>query len=46
MGGSADQHYNGSWIVERSVEMGQPIVNISSPSALSTSDIVLDLRVL
>ncbi|EIN05226.1 alpha/beta-hydrolase [Punctularia strigosozonata HHB-11173 SS5] len=26
MGGSADQRYNGSWVVQRSVEMKQPII--------------------
>jgi hypothetical protein len=26
MGGSADIRYNGTWIVQRSVEMDQPIV--------------------
>jgi acetylcholinesterase len=30
MGGSADRHYNGSWIVQQSIEMGQPVV--SGPS--------------
>jgi hypothetical protein len=30
MGGSADQRYNGSWIVQRSVEMNQPIVGYST----------------
>jgi hypothetical protein len=27
MGGSGDLHYNGSWIVQRSVEMKKPIVS-------------------
>ncbi|GAA5873433.1 hypothetical protein JCM8547_005433 [Rhodosporidiobolus lusitaniae] len=29
MGGSADQRYNGSYVVQRSVEMGKPIVFVS-----------------
>ncbi|EIN05235.1 alpha/beta-hydrolase [Punctularia strigosozonata HHB-11173 SS5] len=28
-GGSADHRYNGTWIVQRSVEMGQPIIIVS-----------------
>jgi hypothetical protein len=27
MGGSADRRYNGSWIVDRSVELKKPIVS-------------------
>ncbi|GAA5840871.1 hypothetical protein JCM11251_007627 [Rhodosporidiobolus azoricus] len=29
MGGSADMRYNGSWVVERSVEMDKPIIFVS-----------------
>ncbi|KZO91916.1 alpha/beta-hydrolase [Calocera viscosa TUFC12733] len=29
MGGSADHRYNGSWIVQRSMEMGTPIIFVS-----------------
>ncbi|PWN52525.1 alpha/beta-hydrolase [Violaceomyces palustris] len=29
MGGSGDRRYNGSWIVDRSVELGQPIIYAS-----------------
>ncbi|BGP03029.1 hypothetical protein NBRC10513v2_006754 [Rhodotorula toruloides] len=29
MGGSGDSRYNGSWVVERSVEMGKPIMFVS-----------------
>ena len=36
MGGSADHRYNGSWIVQRSVEMGQPIVSRHLTCAVSS----------
>jgi hypothetical protein len=34
-GGSADRRYNGSWIVEQSVQMGQPVVRLTQPVRLS-----------
>lgn len=30
MGGTADRRYNASWVVERSVEMGKPIIFVST----------------
>lgn len=44
MGGSADLRYNGSWIVQRSVEMGQPIVSSrSSPADYLTNAVLSDI---